>query len=729
MALGLRYYAELTDPFGEFYRIEILQEKDMVEYIPQAITLTADESPVVIDYKSREKYDVIFSSALTLNIVSELDRQYLDLYHVRYGAVVCKVYKNKKLYWSGVMDTEMYEEPFSYEEDYEVTLTFSDFGGLERKKWNRKGIISVKDAILECIKGTDIKYDEIVEYISTSRNGVASELLLESDYIVCENFYDDGEAMSLKEVLEGILLPYDLHITQRFGKIYIWDWNALYELQTKVIEWDSDDARLTIDKVYNNIRINYKTNEDGKLLSEEVDYDTISSDEEYVYDWAVLGDVYTGISWVDRVIEDQINNNFLNTQAFKLILSGSGDVFTIAPTAKFFKIEPWVSGQKKTGVVWVAKNIDAQQKDIDLTSNSAYQDSCSQLLEVVKQPYICLTSQGEMTKIDVLYSQNIKLALSVEVAIDARYNLFETEFQDNKELEDLANIVYLPVRISLVNSAGVTLYHYYNKVDNPYNNMGIASMSGWKEGEGNWGEAYLAYYDQQERGDKCGCKAFSSNRQMIGWWCEEMPRSYEELGDAEIIPLPPVPGYLKIEIGNKIEIIDYRGKKAGNNNNYKEWTADRYSIIRWLMVTKVELNIRKNNTSYEAEDDTITAFVNEDAVEKLELDTIVGTLAQPSVCSLAQIFDAEMNVNNEYVRAGVSGRLESLLCGTIYSHYADRHNKLSGEVLIQDTLLYSEKNMQGKYAIIAEKQDIYAGTSQIEIVEINQDNFEGEVYE
>ena len=70
---------------------------------------------------------------------------------------------------------------------------------------------------------------------------------------------------------------------------------------------------------------------------------------------------------------------------------------------------------------------------------------------------------------------------------------------------------------------------------------------------------------------------------------------------------------------------------------------------------------------------------------------------------------------------------EKLLIGTLYSQYAARKTKLSGEAVI-DTgglCVFTERNQQGKlFLMTGEQQDVIADTSEIEITEFSPDEYD-----
>ena len=107
---------------GSRYRAEIWQEG----FTGKPVELTFPyETPVSIEWAEVDKLEPVMSSAATLMVVSETDRQFVNLYTTQAGSTRLDIYRNNKLYWSGMLDPEIYEEPFSRERDYEVSLTFS----------------------------------------------------------------------------------------------------------------------------------------------------------------------------------------------------------------------------------------------------------------------------------------------------------------------------------------------------------------------------------------------------------------------------------------------------------------------------------------------------------------------------------------------------------------------------------------------------------------------------
>ena len=118
-----RYTATIFDNSSIPWTINILQESDL-PYVVEEITL--DTNAFEITWDEVNKIEPVMSSNCVVDLVSELDRQFLDLYTVAYGEVRLDIYREDALCWSGCLDPEQYEEPYTGVPNYTVSLTFID---------------------------------------------------------------------------------------------------------------------------------------------------------------------------------------------------------------------------------------------------------------------------------------------------------------------------------------------------------------------------------------------------------------------------------------------------------------------------------------------------------------------------------------------------------------------------------------------------------------------------
>ena len=222
MAMHVIYRGQFGSRDNNLWEVTISCQRDSAPDNVGALSF-AGEEPLLIEWKEKEKDEPICGSTATLMLLSPGDRTYIDLYSIEVGQIRLDVYKNDDLYWSGMLDPEFYEEPYSTVKDYEVSLTFSDFGILERLKYNLAGFKTLEELVEYAIGRAGIQYSSIDEqYISTRLTDGTSHLQLSELSVRSENFYDeDGEASSLSDMLDGIMRPLGLKMIQRGGVIWV----------------------------------------------------------------------------------------------------------------------------------------------------------------------------------------------------------------------------------------------------------------------------------------------------------------------------------------------------------------------------------------------------------------------------------------------------------------------------------------------------------------------------
>ena len=121
MAKQIIYWGEFRSVAGTLYRVEILS--DDKSYTAQRVFFPHD-TPVEIEWNEVDKLEPVQGACLTLSLVSKSDRQFIDLYSIEVGKVRIDVYRDGALYWSGTLDPELYEEPYSQKKDYDVRAVY-----------------------------------------------------------------------------------------------------------------------------------------------------------------------------------------------------------------------------------------------------------------------------------------------------------------------------------------------------------------------------------------------------------------------------------------------------------------------------------------------------------------------------------------------------------------------------------------------------------------------------
>ena len=273
MSKQLRYRGEFLSRSNVIWRVDILQEADAPFATVGDLTFEREEA-LVIDWKHQDKEAVICGSEATIRIESPGDRTYEDLYTIEVGRIRMDVYRNNSLYWSGALDPEFYEEPYEMARYYVVSLTFSDFGILDRLKYNLAGMQTIQAIIVDALTRSTINYGSIDTSLCTttfSDDAAATPATLS---VRSDNFYDeDAKPSTLKEVVEGVLQPLALRMIQRNGKVYIYDLNGLNRSGARrAVTWDGDSQTLGVDKVANNVTVSFSPYSSADLLSGDLQF-------------------------------------------------------------------------------------------------------------------------------------------------------------------------------------------------------------------------------------------------------------------------------------------------------------------------------------------------------------------------------------------------------------------------------------------------------------------------
>ncbi|MDR3226607.1 MAG: hypothetical protein LBT56_02925 [Prevotellaceae bacterium] len=733
----LRYYSNFKSITGVAWRIEILQEA-VNAYTPEQITLSGD-SPLTIEWNEVDKIEPIQASKATLTLASATDRKFIDLYSVEATAIRLDIYRENTLYWSGVLDTELYEEPYSPLNNYDVQITFSDLAVLERLKWDLKGFQKIGDVINYLIEKTQINIAEI-DKTNVSTKTISNTDIFSNIQISADNFYDDDDvADSCRDALEAILQPFALRIVQRTGKIYLYDINSIYAKTPAQIVWDGTDATLSADKVYSDVIIKLDANFKNTLAEANVDDVVVENEYQYYVDNRKYNDGKFG--------------------AGKGFLFGTGTQaesgFEILNEVKYFKVTPQFSGQKDCGIVWSfrylpeGKNAAYQRKLNQVTPPFTWAEFYNKFLfEVKHKPLIVRDS----------FNNNFYIKINMELGFDGRYNPYENASQYNEQgnydtYNDSCGYVYIPVHIDLIDDNDNVLYHYNNREnwddfweDQANGNSGYAPWEKHKdhyEKKGKWvaganppfsGESsihsFFCYYNQNatQRNnwyDRQGNEAavWGTNKNLIAV-SGELPATMLKMNDGEYLPMPPVSGKIRVRV--------VRGIRAINHWYINDRTGNLIVANHWLMYKNLTISIVDQygndideNTDSENKNGTETReTINAAAKEECSIDTRVGTLEKTSPSALGQLYDLQRQVVSQFKRANETNRLELLLVNTIKANYNTRKNVISGTAkAISDFGILSEKNTAGKFLLASDVQHPYEDTSEIRMIEFAPDKY------
>ena len=728
------YRGQIVSQENVLWEVRISQEMDHAPSEIGVLDMPADE-PLTIEWSESSKEDVVISSIATLRLISPGDRTYEGLYSIKPGSIRLDVYREGALYWSGTLDPEFYEEPYTTTEGYEVELSFSDFGILDRLKYDLTGMQNCRTLLNYILERSEILHNGMDEtYITTEVQypritevppvGWFRDGLRQFD-VRSDNWYDeDGEASSLRDVVEGILQPLALRMEQRNGKVWIYDLNGAYNMATKNIEWMSDDQMLGVDKVLNNVKITFSTYSSAKLLETEV-----SSESK--------GTPNTNYYYVDLDPDTKVSGNWdSNYKSFEIddyyVPIDTGLAYNL-PAVKFFHIRPLLGADESTGIAYMFMTGGHGA----LTTGWPQRIGADPALKT--ETVLMRTHRFFVPKLSKEEQKKYYIRLMQEILVDCRYNPFTdadayNERSNQKNMTVWFGYVMIPAAMNLYDEQGNAIYHYTNREvaqsTDCIGNLYYKTLGEWVAGPASWGDMWLEWYDKEDRSEKSGVGGWQGNRHNIGLSTKGMFKSFTSMEDGQYIPYPPVGGYIDVTIYIGIWPYDYK-RSDTFLNTAKANKEHMYEKLRWLLykLPKVEL-VRKNaatGTTEEMDDVEYNSYINPDAKEELELETKCGTALNTSPTSKAMFFDDyTMEMLSKVKRAGRNKPAEELLLGTLYSQFAERKTKLTGTMRINagnPTLLVDASLPNKKLIVLGDVQDVQADTSEIVAVELRPDEY------
>lgn len=375
----LRYEGSFLSHSDVSWKVQIFQVAE--ERFPEVGELRFDaEEPLVVEWEDVKKQGTVQGSTLTLQLDAPSDREYVHLYTISPRGVQVRVFRQEVLWWVGVMDSELYEEPYERENHYTVTLTFSDFAIADRLLLDKTGTFTLQDLLRSLFrrgalytKTTPVAiYREFNARLDTSLISATlpdeDEAAMTPDRIaVSANSFkegdEDSEPETLRGALEKVMQPLGLRLVQKAGKLWLYDLNGLYQFAPRrSVTWNGAEQTLSVDAVAPAVSIKFKP-EDEDAVSPDV-----ATPLKYEGGCAGTGDP-TNAEMVsikrgdnDWHAEFEVFNGhrYANTGAsefglgFALLADstlGSGPA-SIHPRAAFARIVQCFSGERKDFVLW-----------------------------------------------------------------------------------------------------------------------------------------------------------------------------------------------------------------------------------------------------------------------------------------------------------------------------------------------------------------------------------------
>lgn len=677
-----------------------------------------EDTSAVLVWDKTDYWEPLHGSTCTLEVESPGDRTLTGLYSVATGHIRLKLFCNGELYWTGTLEPEFYEEPYNAAKGYIVALTFADFGQLKRMDFDIKtpAKISVAQLLEYALERVQLDPTAVTELISTEHKG--SALSLGDIYVQTANFYDeDGEALTVAEVLEGALRPLGLRLEQRNGTFLVYDLNALATqpsspqmLPPTVAVYGN--AVLSAAATTKDIELTFSPYDKKNYFDGDLDGDTLFADT----DTTLTNHIYLDRDTSDRVRGfDFITGIPADTSRLPVRLMQG-----VAPAARYFRIVPEHSGQDCAGIAyhWV-RGIDGTavgESVLAVTKQTAA--LMGDALRLFSLPPV------DVPAADSAASRLLNIAL--DLCVDGRYNFFETAAVENdegasKRLSEQLCLLYIPVRIYLTDEAGNVTHYFHRPTD------GAGGMGTWRwasDGRAPWGAMEFAWYSEDMKDKTSGVQSgFATNRPCV----EAAPlkklrrintRRFRLRGEGETLPLPPAEGRLMVDIGRGIDFFDHEGSHENN--------ADRVAEINWVLYKNPRISVVTSAfTEIDETDELISGTVDAEAANTVSVDTICGS-CPGRITARGRMFlgDAPMDA---VTRGPNTARPEVLLIASLASQMAVRHTVISGTCdFIKTASLLRRVQAQPSdrfFYLAAETATLRQGESEVTLVELSPDDY------
>lgn len=247
------------------YRIEfkdIVVNLKKLNYNGTFLIIKGSSNPLKISYLDSNVFDTIKTAGVTIELVSESDRQLIDLYTANYKEWQIEILKNDEIIFTGYITPELYQENFGLNSNYIVSVEGNNgIGILSRERYlksdntNYRGTTSVFQVIKNCIEKIGINYAgykivtdlKVNNYNPASNKSILQYLMVNNDNYIDE----DGVVMNCYDVLDSVLKPLNLSLFIENNYVYIVDFEYLKNenINVKTFSFSSDTCTNSTENV------------------------------------------------------------------------------------------------------------------------------------------------------------------------------------------------------------------------------------------------------------------------------------------------------------------------------------------------------------------------------------------------------------------------------------------------------------------------------------------------
>lgn len=654
------------------------------------------------------------------------------------------------LYWAGTLDPELFEEPYAYNNRYVTELSFVDLAPLDYVYWGAKGLMSIRTIVEKCVESAKFLHAKpFFEMIATQTSDQESAFACT---VQAENFYDDdGEPMTMREVLEEVLRPFAVRLIQKDGIMVLFDLHSLHGVAPATISWYGTDSTVEADRVYNDVTVKFSPYQDETILEAAIDEDEALNEG----DDGVISQLVYGYTDPTIGVGGSTDGDVTAFEAFTLLLKQAPvelKNLKVKTGACVYRVQPKYSGEKESGIIWSFSvsypSRQGQQWPFYGNTNAPFCAMGNNYKGLY--PEYSVTPIIETSGIYISSdAPDAKILVTVEAMYDARYNWFEAadayktknplktyDYTGNRSYIQDKDMCLIPVVITVRDDAGNPIYRYSNNSRrigfDPSNPTQTDEEVGWykiKPDEDIYARpAWFAYYGEDIEGKGIMSDGWKKNSRLLYSNTTSIPITISSKNNGEYLPMPPESGYLVVEVCAGHLFMTYAGNELTTLNNAVGPTDPVYTEkARTVAYKSIEIKIvpEYGADKVEATDIEDIAWLNKSARENLSISTIVGTPNKKMPAAKGALRLPSGAQVDSFTRGDHVGRLEKLLIGTAYSQYAERKNVLQGTA---DMLLgfypLIDQSIDGRYVLLSEVQNVEKGTSNIRAAEFNADEYD-----
>ena len=635
------YYNEFKGLDGILNRVEILSEVSGIdEYVKTG------KSPFVLRYADVMKLDPVHTAQATIHLISQYDFQFISLHTDDMQGYRVDFYRGGILFWTGWLDSELYNEVLSKSSPYEVEFSASDFNITERLKYindsdaKYSDIVPVMTHIKRCLDKLKLPFGKIYIGCTTTIGGISlnsSETALHKSYVTSSNFYDeDGKPMSCREVLDNCLRPFALMMVQKDGNVYVYDYNTIKKgLPMKRFDFSSmtyEDEDF-VDFYYGNAL-------DIGIMSSDGDYGF----EEMFNNVTITSSLYAA---KDGVFSYDVEEDNLAD-----LISTSDNAGYVLK--KYGSCPPW-----KEGRFLRYENKRNTGADALIGAEMIYTGDSSAINQ--------WSFDGKNVFIIGNTDAKNYLRIKAQAYVNTRDDPFDTDIVEDDERTGVMGIYG---DLVLYDSMGTPVMYY----DNSYR-----FDEGWKDMTGSdvpLGKFILTYVSLSET-------ASASTSRIANQWLtngqnmslgESLSSSRDQTGNRLIAP--PVSGYLVMR-------MRYCVIKRLVLDKEEIFPADR---VKNILIDHVSMNFENDKgDSLNTDDYEFKSYINKKVASDFEEITLKCISANEDNVPTSKASILKKDGNNykfqlSFTRSNQTDILERLLMCTVHSNFSQKNERFSVDV-------------------------------------------------